>query len=204
MSANLPGIIVSCSTHLIILYTLSHIQHAAVQEAADQEVEVRLLAAACSQACYVTLRAMRSPACFVPGRRSYCTTSLSPAALVALHPVLSLLPHDMMCCSNVVTQLLCPLQPLDPTFDQAKQVMGWALVAYFLCWTLSPFFLPKARRRHHTVVLLSRFLKVLVGEPHLPGVMLYEPRSDTALAKIWHLHMHSCQLHVACPWGTAL
>eukprot|EP00891_Asterochloris_glomerata_P004633 jgi/Astpho2/4633/fgenesh1_pg.00067_%23_145_t len=52
--------------------------------------------------------------------------------------------------------------PQDPTFDQAKQVMGWALVAYFLCWTLSPFFQPKVRRRHHTVVLLSRFLKVLV------------------------------------------
>ena len=64
-------------------------------------------------------------------------------------------------------QPICSLQPQDPTFDQAKQVMGWALVAYFVCWTLSPFFLPKVRRRHHTVVLLSRFLKVLVGEPHL-------------------------------------
>ena len=72
--------------------------------------------------------------------------------------------------------------------------MGWALVAYFLCWTLSPFLLPKVRRRHHTVVLLSRFLKVLVGEPHLQAVTLHEPRSDLTLANSWHLHMHGCQI----------
>ena len=112
------------------------------------------------------------------------------------------LPYDMMiCCSSHVTQRICSLQPQDPTFDQAKQVMGWALVAYFLCWTLSPFFQPKVRRRHHTVVLLSRFLKVLVGEPHLPAVTMHELQSGVNRAKIWHLHKHGLPVSCGLPVG---
>ena len=105
LSANLPGIIVSCFTHLIILYTLSHIQHAAVQEAADQEVEVRLLA---GRTCV-----LRHPAChkvtFLLCARTKilqhliivtCSSCFSASWLV---PCSVSALYDMMICSNVVT-----------------------------------------------------------------------------------------------------